>query len=169
MLSENLREIINNNWNEIKTIVEKKNKFEKNIDGILISALDKNKYIEINLENNTINKQIKLKKDAKFIKFIYYLDCQQIEKNELIYKPEYIYTFIDYYNIKNPVCKININNTISYLSVNELNIYNIYMKNNINEIYDNNFILYINPQEFKKYKFKYNIFKYYNLFNINNY
>ena len=170
LLSDNERDIICKNWNNIKINTEKNNIYETTFKGLKIYAINREDFIELNIIKE-LNIVINIDKKAKIIKFKYNSENELKERDELIYEPEHINILTKYYRMEHPVYSYKEKDRILNISVDNEKLDLIFKDPKITEIYDDRFELYINEKKFREYKNKilFNASDYYDEFSINEY
>ena len=152
-LSDEERQTINENWDNIKNQVLKNSFANIETNDLTIKATKDNEMIMLSIKEK--GKEI-IKIDAsinsKIMKFKYYLDKKQTEIEELIYYSSSIIYFIDKYKMQHPIFQKKEKDNIEEESVTLDNIDEIFDNPNINEIIDDNFDASISEEHFKKFK-----------------
>ena len=101
-ISQEERDIILENGNDIKEKTEKSKIYECTYKNLHIKAIDKVLQIELILIK-TVNKRIIISKKAKIMTFKYYSENSLKERKELVYTPSTINDFIKTYNMEHQV------------------------------------------------------------------
>ena len=169
-ISQEERDIILENWNDIKEKTEKSKIYECTYKGLHIKAIDKVLQIELILIK-TVNKRIIISKKAKIMTFKYYSENSLKERKELVYTASTINDFIKTYNMEHPVYSKKEDKSTLNISVDDEKSETIFNDPTITEIFDDKFELYTNETNFLKYKNKIELkaSDYYDEFSKSNY
>ena len=154
-LSEEERNIINQNWNSIKEKVLMYSSAEINVEklNLNIKAKKDNDNIIVAIEKkDEATVLINVSINAKIMTFKYKNEDKKIEKQELIYKSSSIIYFVNHFKMQHPIFKKKEENEILNKSVNEENAEEIFDNPEINEIIDDRFESYISKEDFFKFK-----------------
>ena len=154
-LSEEERNIINQNWNSIKEKVLMYSSAEINVEklNLNIKAKKDNDNIIVAIEKkDEATVLINVSINAKIMTFKYKNEDKKIEKQELIYKSSSIIYFVNHFKMQHPIFKKKEENEILNKSVNEENAEEIFDNPDINEIIDDRFESYISKEDFFKFK-----------------
>ena len=153
-ISDEDRDIIRDNWKTIKDEVEKSGEYENTFGKLKIYAINNNNNVRVILKKE-LNISISIDKNAKIINFKYEKNDKTLERKELIYRPNDINYFTQYYNMEHPVYSKNNSKDndmdIPNISVDDENSDIIFEDPNIIEIFDDRLNAYINEEKFKEF------------------